>query len=142
MRTKHGGGRALLATIAIAAGGCAVEAGGTVTGGTVVTPTTGAFTVRWSIDGAFDPNLCAAYAAPTMDVRVLEQASGRLYEQTADCRAFTTTLVLPGGSYTANATLLDPGGHARTTTVTLSAFSLAPGANIVEDADFPRSSFY
>src|SRR5262249_39734575 len=114
----------------------------TVGPGGTVTPTSGALTVRWSIDGSFDPNLCDAYAAPTMDVRALSQNSGVVYEQTADCHTFSSTLSLPPGDYTANATLLDPGGHARTTTVNLSPFTVASGSDVVEDADFPRSSFF
>lgn len=123
-------------------GGCTVESGGTVGPGGGVPPTTGALTVRWSIDGSFDPNLCDVYTAPTIDVRVLSQSDGRVFEQTADCHVFTTTVSLPADSYTANATLLDPSGHARTTTVDLSPFSVGSGADAVEDADFPRSSFF
>ena len=130
------------AALPVALGGCTVEAGGTVGPGPGPTPTSGALTVRWSIDGSFDPNLCDVYTAPTMDVRVLSQNSGQVYEQTADCHTFNTTVSLPAGDYTANATLLDPGGHARTTTVDLSPFTVGSGADVVEDADFPRSSFF
>jgi len=130
------------AALPVALGGCAVEAGGTVGPGPGPAPTSGALTVRWSIDGSFDPNLCDVYTAPTMDVRVLSQNDGRLYEQTADCHSFSTTVSLPVGDYTANATLLDPGGHARTTTVNLSPFTVSSGGDVVQDADFPRSSFF
>jgi hypothetical protein len=123
-------------------GACTVESGGTVGPAPGPTSTTGALTVRWSIDGSFDPNLCDVYTAPTMDVRVLSQSTGQLFEQNADCHSFSTTITLPADNYTANATLLDPGGHARTTTVDLSAFTVGSGADIVEYADFPRSSFF
>lgn len=99
-------------------------------------------TVRWSIDGAFDPNQCASHAAPTLDVRILDQSNGAVYESTAPCAAFTTTIPIKPGSYTANATLVDATGHARTTTVNLQPFTLADGAANRLDADFPSSSFF
>jgi hypothetical protein len=131
-----------IVALPLSMGACTVESGGTVGPAPGPSPTTGALTVRWSIDGSFDPNLCDVYTAPTMDVRVLSQSTGQIFEQNADCHSFSTTITLPADNYTANATLLDPGGHARTTTVDLSAFTVGSGADIVEDADFPRSSFF
>lgn len=148
MGRNHGRSLALaagMAVVALSMMGCTVTTDpGPGGGGVYNTPPSNAATasVRWSINSAFDPTSCTRFAAPTLDMRFLDQATGAVSEQTAACGSFTATIALRPGSYTANATLLDASGRARTTTVNLNPFTVSTGQNVTLEADFPSSSFY
>lgn len=118
--------------------GCAVssEPAPVVTSGDAV------LTVRWTVDESSDPRACAAEGASAVDVVVQTRSAGVVAEVVEDCEVSTTHLALAPGSYDADATLLDSGGHAITTRVELGPLVLYGNDELVVDADFPPDSFY
>ena len=102
----------------------------------------GTLTVDWTIDEAKDSNLCAQSSTDTIEVRVTDAAGGSAGTYEQSCDAFATSISLPPGDYSATAVLLDGGGAVRTTTVSMSPFSIHGGDELVVPIDFPASSFH
>jgi hypothetical protein len=117
-------------------GGGSFGSGGT----TVVTEAGGTLVVDWTIDDAKDPGECSQGGTPTLDVTV-GSSNGYSHEYEADCDAFSTSIDLPAGSYTATAVLIDGGGNDRTTPIDINPFRIHDGEVFTAPIDFPAGSF-
>ena len=74
---------------------------------------------------------------------VVYDTAGRIVSDTAAaCQNFSMRVGLYQGSYTATATMLDPSGSPRTTTINLQPFTVVADTTLVLDTDFPRNSFF
>jgi hypothetical protein len=104
--------------------------------------TPGSLTLRWTVEGRTDPNLCVLGNASTFDVVLTTTAGQFVGEFQAGCSAFATTVssLAPGGYY-GSAELLDGAGRARTTAISINAFTIVENSDLVVDLDFPADSF-
>ncbi len=133
---------ALLATVA--ASGCffSTEGSGTTTGTNATEPaSTATLVVKWTITGGSDPNECIKAQAKNIEVSIVDTSGNEVgaYQQT--CSAFSTSITLRPGTYTATAALLDDQGRARTTDAPISQFTLRPNESLTVPVDFPSNSF-
>lgn len=127
---------AAVSMLAIASSACVVE--------TRTTPIdiTGDVIVDWTISGAKAPSLCTQSSARTLVIDVFNNSGTTVGSYEQRCEAFATTITLNDGLYSATATLLDGGGVARTTTVSLGQLDIIAGTSITVPIDFPSSSFF
>jgi hypothetical protein len=118
------------------------DGGGSFGGGgtAVVTAPQGTLVVDWTIDDAKDPGECRQGAATALDVTV-GASNGDSHEYQASCDAFSTSIDLPAGSYTATAVLIDDAGNDRTTPIDIDAFRIHEGEVFTAPVDFPAGSF-
>jgi hypothetical protein len=132
---------ALLVTGALALGAC--SGSGTVETGVAVAPTAPPSTlvVQWSLDEGADPNQCVATGSAAIEITVTDPNGQEVGTFQQDCQAFSTSITLPAGSYTANAILLDGGNQPRTTSVDIAPFVLNGNDQLTVNVDFPASSF-
>jgi hypothetical protein len=102
----------------------------------------GSLTLRWTVEGRGDPNLCVLGNASTFDVTLTTTSGQFAGEFQAGCSAFATTIspLAPGGYY-GDTLLLDGAGRARTTPISIDAFTILESSNLVVDLDFPADSF-
>ena len=134
--------RVLIATAgAFALAACSGSA--TVDTGTAVAPTEPPSTlvVQWSLDEGADPNQCIATSSAAIEITVLDPNGQEVGTFQQDCRAFSTSITLPAGPYSATAMLLDGGNQPRTTAVDIAPFTLNGNDQLVVTVDFPASSF-
>lgn len=129
---------ALLVTGA-ATTGCYVDAGTT---GTYVPPSTGAITLRWSIDGSFDPAACDAFFVADARIDLYDAGGSPIRTQLVDCRQFSARFDLPEGRYSARIEMVDSASQPRSTSLPVESFVIAGGTNLNVDTDFPRDSFF
>jgi len=130
-----------LSTWALAGGalGCSVTA--TPPSAVVTVPAaTGTLTIHWTVAGASDPSVCSAYGATDLELVVYDESGTEVATTTGACEGFSLTLALPDGTYTADATLIEPNGTARSTTKPLQAIVIVGGTDLAIDLDFPQSS--
>ncbi len=127
----------LLTALAGGALGCTVTAEQPVV---TVPAASGTLTVHWTVAGAADPSVCGAYAATDLELVVYDESGTEVASTTGPCEGFSLTLALPEGTYSADATLIDPSGTARSTTKPLQAIVVVAGTDIAIDLDFPQSS--
>jgi hypothetical protein len=127
---------ALALLCALGAAGCIVHDEAAPAG-----PGEGALVVDWTIDGSKSGDACNANGVTSIQVTVFDTGGGTMgtFEQT--CSAFSTSISLEPGTYTANAVLLDGSGRARTTTIAIHTFSIIDGTDLDTPIDFPSSSF-
>src|SRR6185369_7878130 len=71
--------------------------------------------VRWSIDGVIDPNECIKSVSAEIEISVFDRFGGLVGVFRQACEAFSTSITLNPGDYTAEALLLDGAGQPRTT---------------------------
>jgi hypothetical protein len=102
----------------------------------------GALVLDWTIDGSKNPDQCDQSDSATLDITVTTLSGSPAGEFQESCRAFATTVDLPPGRYNAEAVLLDPAGHARTTAVPTGPITLYGNDELSIPVDFPASSFY
>jgi hypothetical protein len=107
----------------------------------VVTPApTGTLTVHWTVANSVDPSACSAYSATDLEVVLYDESGTQVTSATGPCEGFALTIPLPEGSYSADVTLVDPNGTARSTTKPLQALSIIAGTDLAVDLDFPSTS--
>jgi len=145
MRSKSSHG-ARVGKGAIVLGACLALAG---LGGCVVSSSsepvpvesTGRLTLRWTIDGTTDPNLCVMGQVMDIDITISTTGGALAGEFRAPCEAFATTVstLLPG-SYVASARLV-VADVPRTTPVDIAPFTIFSNSELVVDVDFPANSF-
>lgn len=118
------------------------QGGGSFGGGetTVVNDAQGTLVVDWTIDGTKEPAECQQGAATTLDVTV-GSSNDYSHEYQADCAAFSTSIDLPAGSYTATAVLVDDAGNDRTTPIDINPFRIHDSEVFTAPIDFPAGSF-
>jgi hypothetical protein len=107
---------------------------------TSVPDTTGTVTVQWTVAGAPDPSVCSAYGATTLELVVYDANGTQVATANAPCDSFALTLTLDEGTYTADATLVDPDSTARSVTKPLDDIDVVAGTDLSIDLDFPTSS--
>jgi len=134
----------LFFVLAAALAATACGGSGTTETTTVVAPTEpdATLTVRWSIGGSLDPNVCPQSAAYSIDISIIDPVTGdELEGYEAPCETFATSVTLAPGTYDARARLLDGNRQARTTDVRIPTFTLFSNQELVQDVDFPPDSF-
>ena len=100
----------------------------------------GTVTLDWLVAGRTDPGLCAAYGATHVELVVYDATGATVARQYARCESFSLTVPLPAGTYTADATLVDPNSNALSVTKPLEAIEVVPGTDLAINLDFPSSS--
>jgi hypothetical protein len=133
---------AALPFLAAAVSGCTVTAEPTPAAVVVGTSPAGTLIVDWTIELRSDPTDCALVAASTLQVHVftVSGADAGTFAQT--CTAFSTSIVLDPGSYSATAQLLNDAGQARSTAVAIQPFTLVGNDVLHTPVDFPADSFF
>lgn len=130
----------LTAALTAASMGCSVAVSPSPPVG-VETAAMGTMTLRWTVTGTTSPSACAAYGATLLEVVVYDAAGNEVAHANQGCGAFGITLDLPDGTYTAEVTLIDSAGNARSVTKPLHAIEVVTGTDIAIDLDFPAASF-
>lgn len=125
--------------MSVATTGCFVDAGTT---STVVPVGTGAVTLRWSIDGSFDPAACDAFFVADARIDLYDVNGTPIRTQFIDCRQFSARFDLPEGRYSARVEMTDAAQQPRSTSLPVQSFVIVAGSNLNIDTDFPRDSFF
>lgn len=130
--------------IAMMAAACAAMAGcyADATVGTTYAPATGSVTLRWSVDGSFDPAACDAFFVADARVDLYDAGGTPIRTQFIDCRQFSVRFDLPEGRYSARLEMTDAGQQPRSTSLPVNSFAIVGGTNLNIDTDFPRDSFF
>ena len=105
-------------------------------------PPDGTLTVDWTIADARDPGDCSNYNASTLELSVTPVGGGNTETFDSSCADFLTRVSLPPGDYSATATLIDPSGRSKTTSIAIHAFTIDPATDLDIPIDFPTSSFF
>jgi hypothetical protein len=105
-------------------------------------PRTGFLTVQWSIAGTFSARACADFAVTDVEVVAYDARGSVAGQQTVACESHSAELELYPDTYSADVTMLDARGAARTTTLRLPPTSVYSDTNVTLDTDFPSTSFY
>ena len=132
---------ACLAVVAIATG-CASAPGSSAAPEQVATTTSGALTVDWTIIGTTDPTTCVSNAAAAIEITVLDRSQKTVGSFQQSCNAFSTSISLDAGLYSASARLLDTAGAPRTRPVRLDSLTVNDGSQLTAPIDFPSSVFF
>jgi hypothetical protein len=103
---------------------------------------TGTVTMRWSVDGSFDPAACDAFAAFDARLDIYDEGGQPIVTQFNDCRSFAATVSLYPGRYSARLQMVDSQKQPRSTSIPISSFTVIADTDLTIDTDFPRSSFY
>ena len=127
------GMRALLLGSAVALASCVVHTSSYARPGTA--------SIRWSVEGSFDPRACDAHAAASAAVDIYYAGGGLASSVTPYCTDFGASVSLADGSYTASVTLIDPRGAPVSTTVDVPPFNVTSNYDTPVDVDFPPDSF-
>ena len=134
-----------LGVLAVAMAGSAGAMGGCTATTTVtdnVPARTGSVTLKWSVDGSFDPAACDAFAAFDARIDIYDEGGQPIVTQFTDCRAFQDTIELYPGRYSARLQMVDSAKQPRSTSIPISSFTVIADTDLAIDTDFPRSSFY
>lgn len=118
--------------------GCTAE----VTTAPTVAPQAGSVTLRWSVDGSFDPAACDAFNVDTARVDIYDAGGQPILTRFVDCRAFRATITLDPSRYSARLQMVDSGRNPLSTSIPISSFTIIGNSDLVIDTDFPRSSFF
>jgi hypothetical protein len=98
--------------------------------------------IDWTINGTNDPNQCAQSAATSLSTTVFDSSGAFVGEFRQACEAFIIGITLAPGTYSAQASLLDAAGNARTTEVPIAPFTIFGNDVLRIPIDFPASSFF
>jgi hypothetical protein len=127
--------RAVLMGLAMALSSCVVVTDD-------VPPTYGQLTLRWTIEGTYDPAYCTAAVASTAAITVYDIHGAYVTQGRASCSAFHWDVTLWPGRYSAAVIMLDAYGHTRSTTAVVPIVDVPTGGSVWVDVEFPWSSFY
>jgi hypothetical protein len=127
--------RALLACLAVALSSCVIVAEDVPT-------SYGQLTLRWTIEGTYDPAYCTAAVASTAAITVYDVNGAYVTQGRASCAAFHWDVALWPGRYSAAVTMLDAYGHTRSTTAVVPIIDIPTSGYVWVDVEFPWSSFY
>ena len=139
----NAGSALLAAALSVAATGCFVTtADGTTTDVSGTEPArTATLIVKWTITGLSDPNECIKAQARRIEISVVDTAGSEVGAYQQACTAFSTSITLRPGTYTATAALLDDADRPRTTDAPISQFTLRANESLTVSSDFPSNSF-
>lgn len=124
-----------LGTVIATTAGCVVQT-------TDPGPRTGFLTVQWSIAGTFSARACSDFAVTSVEVVAYDSRGSVAGQRTVACESHSAELELFPDAYSADVTMLDARGAARTTTLQLPPTSVISDSNVTLDTDFPSASFY
>jgi hypothetical protein len=102
---------------------------------------TGTLTVDFDVDEGTVAADCDANDAANLELDVTD-SGGFVRHYSTPCDTFTITVSLPVGAYTADATLVDVAGNARTSTLSLAPFDIIEATDSNGEIDFPQDSFF
>ncbi len=108
----------------------------------VVGSSRGAVTIRWSIDGTFDPSACDAFTVADARIDIYDAAGAPVSTSFTDCRSFGARIELTPGVYSARIQMVDGAHQPRSTSLPIDAFRVSGRTNLHVDSDFPRDSFF
>lgn len=135
--------RALSLAVALGTAAAVTGCGG---GGEAVITTVpdraGSVTLRWSVDGSFDPAACDAFFVANARIDLYDVNGRPITTTFVDCRVFSAQLDLAPGRYSARIEMTDSNNEARSTSVPIAPFTIVAGTNLNIDSDFPRDSFF
>jgi hypothetical protein len=122
--------------------GCTVTAEPAPAAVIVPTQPSSTLVVDWTIELRTNPADCSLSGAATIQIQVITTSGldAGTYEQA--CSAFSTSITLAPGSYSASALLVDAVGQARTTSVIIQPFTLLGNDVLHTPVDFPAASFF
>ena len=100
----------------------------------------GVLTVDWSLDDSFDPDECDHYDADSVELIVYEDGRDEVVHLQRRCDDFETSIDLPDGVYSLDATLLDHSERRVTTTLALDDIDIYEGEETRISIDFPLDS--
>ncbi|HKU44198.1 MAG TPA: hypothetical protein VJR89_38825 [Polyangiales bacterium] len=100
----------------------------------------GTLSIEWSLDDSFDPDACDDYHAHEIELIVYDDRDHEVAHTTPYCDEFEVSIDLPDGVYGLDATLLDRGGHAVTTTLALHDIDVYEDHTTPISIDFPLDS--
>jgi hypothetical protein len=116
--------------------GCA----GTASVAVVPAPDTGTLTVDWTVSSSTDPSECSTFGAVNLELLVYDDSGTLVAQQDAPCDAFSDSVALDEGTYSATATLVSGTDAAVTTSVPLSDLDIVAGTDLAVAVDFPATS--
>lgn len=126
----------------LAESGCSANTGDTYTPPAVVVAADGTLTVDWTLKGGVDPTSCSQASVGDVLINVTDRLGGSVGTYRQSCTAFRTSITLtPGGYGGGTAVLLGYDGKARTTQVSIAAFTINGSDQVVSPVDFPADSF-
>jgi hypothetical protein len=109
---------------------------------TTVPDRSGSVTFRWSVDGSFDPRACDAFFVDSARIDLYDANGAPINTTFVDCRAFTATINLAPGRYSARIEMVDVNNEPRSTSLPIQPFTIVSDTNLNIDSDFPRDSFF
>ena len=128
----------IIGALALSAAGCA---DGDDEAPIIVVPRDfGSLTTEWSVFGSLDPQACADVGADRFELLIYDDFGVFFSEAEAPCEAFSLTVDLPAGRFSADATLVDAFDGAVSTTTTLDALDIVVDTDLVVSVDFPPGS--
>lgn len=104
-------------------------------------PVTGTLTVRWSIEGTYDPAACGWHRAATAHLVVTTPGGAHEASLQPPCTVFATSVGLYPGRHMVSLTILDASGRPVSTTVAVAVDVWAGYTSRVE-TEFPANAFY
>jgi hypothetical protein len=104
-------------------------------------PTTATLVIQWTITGLTDPNECIKAEAKNIEISIADTSGAEVGAYQQACSAFSTSITLNPGTYTAYAALLNDAGQTRTTDVAIDRFTLRSNDSLTIPIDFPSNSF-
>ena len=109
---------------------------------TTVPDRAGSVTFRWSVDGSFDPRACDAFFVENARIDLYDANGTPITTTFVDCRAFTATINLAPGRYSARIEMVDVNNEPRSTSLPIQPFTIVSDTNLNIDSDVPRDSFF
>ena len=129
---------AIIGALALCASGCADDDDEAPI--VVVPRDFGSLTTEWSVFGRLDPLDCADVGADRFELLIYDDFGVFFTEAEAPCEAFSLSVQLPAGRFSADATLVDAFDGAVSTTATLDALDIIVDTDLVVSVDFPPGS--
>lgn len=133
---------ATLPLLGATATGCTVSTDATPTTVVAATDPIGVLVVDWTIELTRDPADCQIAGVASIQIQIVTTTGldAGFFEQA--CTAFSTSITLTPGTYSATAVLVDSAGTPRTTSVDIAPFTLFGNDEFRTPIDFPVTSFY
>ena len=104
-------------------------------------PYYGTLATNWTLDGSDHPSVCSYYGVDRVDVAVYDDRGDFVVDAQPICEDFGVSFEMPDGVYSAEITLLAPGGSALSDTVVVPVDVWADEITVIQ-IDFPDASIY
>ncbi len=106
----------------------------------VVTDQFGTLSTDWLVLGSTNPNNCGAVGADRYELLIYDEFGAFFSEAEAPCGAFSLSVELPVGRFSADSTLVDVFDRAVSTTRTLDNLLIVRDTELVVTVDFAPGS--